>query len=146
VTRPPLHKIEKFFLVVIVAHLGFLAWSLVVEPETFIQGGVLLRLVLVLLVLLCVVAFALIATRSPSGLVVLMFFYAPQLPYLEIDGETVWMFSFSPTYFRGVFAGDTWQLRVNLVALLLFAICFPAWQMRRKANVTGVLPAYTGGA
>jgi hypothetical protein len=145
-TRPPLHKIEKFLLAIIVAHFCYLAWSLLMQPEAFTEGGVLLRLVLVVLVLLGGVAFALIATRSPAGLVVLMCFYAPQLPHLRVDGEIWWMFSFSPTFFGGVFVTDTWALRVNLVALLLFALCFPAWQMRRKANVTGAFTYSTGGA
>jgi hypothetical protein len=146
VTRPPLHRIEKFMLALVVAQFCWMGWALRSNPSMFIQGGILMRLVIVALVLVGCVAFALIATRSPSGWVTLMLFYLPQLPRVDAGGQTIWMFSFLPTMFARLVGGDAWQLLVNLTALLFFSLCFPAWQLRRKANAAGALPAFTGGA
>ncbi|HUQ09392.1 MAG TPA: hypothetical protein VM146_03680 [Steroidobacteraceae bacterium] len=145
-THPPLHKIEKFMLALIVAQFCWLGWGLWSNPSIFTGGGVLARLMIVALILIGCVAFTLIATRSPSGWVTLMGFYLPQLPNVDAHGQTLWMFHFLPTIFWRVFTGDAWELRVNLVALLFFALCFPAWQLRRKANVAGAFPSFTGGA
>jgi hypothetical protein len=146
VTHPPLHKIERFMLVIVIAQFGYIAWSLWSGPWKFSEANVLGRLVVVASVLIACIAFALIVTRNPSGWMALMVFYLPQLPRWDMDGVTYWQLYFLPTIFGRVFDAGSWKLHVNLVALLFFAICFPVWQLRKKANATGAMPYATGGA
>jgi hypothetical protein len=140
-TRPPLHKLEKFMLAVVVAEYCSLAFGLWMEPWTFTEGGVLLRLGIVVLCLLAAVGFMLLVMRSAWGLVLLALFHGLQVPQWTLGDHWTWQFSFSPTVFAGVMQVGEFQLRANLVALLFTALCFPAWQLRRAANLAGAWPA-----